>query len=100
MGATFAGVAAIREFLEEWRGRYEDYQAELVEALDLGSGVGFAVSRENVRLVGSMVDARLQEVWTYTFACVDGVVTRVTASSKIDEARAAAEHVARELADG
>jgi ketosteroid isomerase-like protein len=36
---TFEGRAAIRGFVEDWLGSYEDYEIELQEVLDLGNGV-------------------------------------------------------------
>ncbi|MFI4985756.1 MAG: hypothetical protein ACHQAV_07225 [Solirubrobacterales bacterium] len=86
-------MAAIRSFLEERRGGYEEYEAEPEQMTDLGNGVVFAVSRETVRLAGGALDAKLREVWAYAFVCVGGMVARVTASSDIDEARAAAERL-------
>jgi hypothetical protein len=52
--------------------------------------VGFAVSRETVKLAGGASDAQLREVWSYTFVRTDGLVSLVRASSEIDAARAAA----------
>src|SRR2546426_9618482 len=38
----FEGAAAIRRFLEDWTGSYQEYEHQ-PEAQDLGNGVGFAV---------------------------------------------------------
>jgi hypothetical protein len=92
LGATFDGERAIRTFLDEWRGRYEEYEMSTEEFLDLANGVVFVVNRETVRLAGST--ARLQERWAYTYVVVNGMIASTRASSNIDEARAAAERLA------
>ena len=50
---TFEGVAAIRGFVEDWLGNYEDYLAEAEEIVDLGGGVVFVAYREVARPLGS-----------------------------------------------
>jgi hypothetical protein len=42
---TFEGLAAVRGFLEDWIGAYDDYAVEAEEILDLGNGVTFAVNQ-------------------------------------------------------
>jgi hypothetical protein len=42
-------VDAIRAFLEDWLGTYEEYLAEVEEVLDLGHGVVFVAYREDGR---------------------------------------------------
>src|ERR1700736_6038872 len=41
LGTNFEGVAAIRNFFEDWVGAYEEFEMEMEmeEALDLGNGV-------------------------------------------------------------
>jgi ketosteroid isomerase-like protein len=92
LGSTFEGAAAIRSFLEDWVGSYEDYEYEQEEALDLGNGVVFAVSRLDARPLGSL--GRVQERWAFTFVWTEGMIVRVTGHTDIDEARAAAERLA------
>ena len=43
MGASFEGVAAIREYLGDFVGAYDEFGVEAEEILDLGNGVTFAV---------------------------------------------------------
>ncbi len=50
---TFEGHEAIRGFMEDWLGAYEEYAMEAEEIVDLGSGVTFAVLLQRGRLVGS-----------------------------------------------
>ena len=47
----FHGAAAIRSFLEDWIGSYEEYENKLEENRDLGNGVVFAVARLDGRPV-------------------------------------------------
>ena len=41
---TFEGAEAIRRFVEDWQGSYEEYEAEVEDIVDFGNGVTFAVS--------------------------------------------------------
>jgi ketosteroid isomerase-like protein len=95
LGTSFEGVAAIRGFFEDWLGAYEEYEMEPEEILDLGSGVGFVVTRLAGRPVGAA--SGLMRRRPLAFVWVAGLVARVTApSSDITEARAAAERLAAE----
>ena len=87
------GRAAIRIFLEEWFGSYEELEFGLEEVRDLGKGVVFAVVVQNGRPVGSAGHVRQREGWVYVW--VGGLVARLT-TSEVDEARAAAERLAEE----
>ena len=91
---TYEGHAAIRAFLEEATGAYDDFQFEFEELHDLGSGVAFAVPVINARLAGSTRSVRGRfgsvSIW------VDGLCERVTNYADIDQARAAAERLAQE----
>ncbi len=94
LGTSFEGVAAIRGFLEDWLGAYEEFEMEPEEILDLGSGVVFVVARLTGRPVGSRGSALMRRR-PLVFIWVEGLVARVTASSwGIDEGRAAAERFA------
>jgi ketosteroid isomerase-like protein len=94
LGTSFQGVAAIRGFLEDWLGSYENYETEPEEILDLGNGVVFALLRLTGHPHGSPASA-LTRRRPLVFTWVGGLVTHVTApSSDIDEARAAAERLA------
>jgi len=50
-------VAAIRGFLEDWLGAYEEYEIEAEEILDLGNGVVLFVIRSPlVRLAARVAE--------------------------------------------
>jgi ketosteroid isomerase-like protein len=93
---TFEGRAAIRGFYEDWLGMYDDFQMEVEELRDLGSGVTFGVPIVTGHPVGSSGELQTRVVslaiWT------EGVVVRQTSYhyTDIDEARAAAERLAEE----
>src|SRR5436190_6371925 len=92
LGISHKGAPAIRSFLEEWLGSYEDYEYDQEEGLDLGNGVVFVASRLDARPVGS--PGGVQERWSFTVLWEADMVTRVIARNDIDEARAAAELLA------
>ena len=91
---VFEGRAAIRGFLEDWQGAYEEFAVETEEVLDQCNGVTVAVLVQKGRPTGSSGDVRLRYaavgVWT------DGLIARLTNYTDIDEARAAAERLAEE----
>jgi uncharacterized protein (TIGR02246 family) len=93
LGDHFEGRAAIRSFIEDWFGAYEELEFGLEEVRDLGKGVVFAVVTQNGRPVGSAGHVRQREGWVYVW--VGGLIERFTISD-IDEARAAAERLAQE----
>jgi ketosteroid isomerase-like protein len=90
---SFEGLAAMRGFLEDWLAAYEEYEFVLEEIVDLGNGVVFAVVHQNARLAGGAGHVRQQEGWVWVWA--EGEATRLTTYGDIDEARAAAERVAK-----
>jgi ketosteroid isomerase-like protein len=87
------GRAAIRDFLDEWFGVYEDLDFELEEVSHLGGGVVFAVVSQDGRLVDGG-HLRQREGWVYL--CVGGSIARLTTREGVDEARAAAKRLAQE----
>jgi ketosteroid isomerase-like protein len=91
---VFEGRAAIRSFIEDWFGAYDEIETEVEERRDLGHGLAFVVYVQRGKLRGSTrwVHARnaLVNAW------VDGLVQRSTVYEDIDEARAAAERLAEE----
>jgi ketosteroid isomerase-like protein len=95
---TFEGVDAIRSFWEEWYGGYEDFRVDPPEVADLGGGVILAVIRQGGRPGGST--AQLREDLALVYEWSDELIVRVTMYGDIDEARAAAERLAEERADG
>lgn len=94
LGTSFEGVAAIRSFLEDWLGAYEEFEMEPEEILDLGNGVVFVETRLTGHPVGSPGSALMRRR-PLVFIWVEGFLARVTAPScDVDEARAAAERLA------
>ena len=91
---VFEGRAAIRSFIEDWFGAYDEIETEVEERRDLGHGVAFIVYVERGRLRERTrwVDARV----AFVNAWVDGFIQRSTFYEDIDEARAAAERLAQE----
>jgi len=87
------GQAAIRGFIDDWFGAYDELEYELEEVSHLGGGVVFAVVIQDGRLVGSAGRLRQREGWVYL--CVGGSIARLT-TSDVDEARTAAERLAEE----
>lgn len=94
VGDHFEGRAAIRSFLEEWFGTYEELEFGFEEVRDLGNGIVFAVVIQNGRPAGSAGHLRQREGWVYVW--VGGLIAHLTTYTKIDEARAAAESLAEE----
>jgi len=90
----FEGALAIRTFAKDWIGSYEDYRAELEEAVDLGHGVLFYAFRDSGRLVGS--EGRVQQRRGCVAVFTGGLISNLTFFMDPDEARAAAERLAQE----
>jgi hypothetical protein len=88
------GRAAIRRFLEDWLGAYDEFELEAEERRGLGSGVtfGVAVQRGTPRASTGWVQIRYGVVGTW----VDGLIQRTAFYGDIDEARPAAERLAGE----
>jgi uncharacterized protein (TIGR02246 family) len=93
LGDHFQGRAAIRNFLEDWFGTYEELELRLEEVCDLGNGIVFAVVVQDGRPAGSAGHLRQREGWVIVW--VRGLIARLTIS-EVDEARAAAERLAQE----
>ena len=91
---TFEGKAAIRRFWQDWFATYEELWVERDEALDLGNGVVFGVLATRARIVGSSGEVRQRNAVISEWA--DGLILRMTLYTDIDEARAAAERLAKE----
>jgi ketosteroid isomerase-like protein len=91
---VFEGRAAIRSFIEDWFGAYDEIETEVEERRDLDHGLAFIVYVQRGRLRGSTrwVHARV----AFINAWADGLVQRTTVYEDIDQARAAAERFAEE----
>lgn len=90
----FGGKEAIRRFLEDWAGSFEDYAITVEEILDLGNGVVLAAYNMSGRPTGSEALGREGRCWVAAF--VDGLVSAMTFCQHIDEARVAGEPLAEE----
>jgi ketosteroid isomerase-like protein len=90
------GLAAVRRLSEEWFAAYEGLEFKPEEIVDVGNGVVFAVFSQHARLAGSTARVRLRQAAVAKWA--DGLAVRLTMypESDIDEARAAAERIAKE----
>ena len=91
---TYEGLAAIRGLFEEWWRAYDEHESELQEAVDLRHGVVFARILQSGRPIGSTGVVRAQQGWAMTVA--GGLIAQVTAYLDPDEAREAAERLAKE----
>ena len=91
LGDVFEGRTAIRAFVEEWIGTYEELEYRLEEARDLGNGVVFAVVVQTGRMAGSTGRVRQREGWVSVWE--RGLIARIM-FREVDEGRAAAETLA------
>ena len=94
---TFEGRVAIRSFLEEWFGGYEELELKLEDVRDLGSGVVFAVVFQEGVPAGSAGHGRVWQREGWVFLWERGLITRLS-TYDIDAARAAAERLAESRA--
>jgi ketosteroid isomerase-like protein len=95
-GEVIKGRDALRGFLEDWFGAYEEWEQVAEEERDLGNGVGFGAFRQRARPAGSSGFVELH----YAFVAIvreDRLIERVTVyGTDIDQARAAAERLSQE----
>jgi hypothetical protein len=91
---TLRGHDAIRRFLEDWFGSYDDFDFALEETRDLGNGVAWAVVLPRGRPRGG---ERFDE-FRYGNCAVSeaGLIEQMVFSTDIDAGRAAAERLADE----
>jgi ketosteroid isomerase-like protein len=94
LGTTFEGVEATHGFWQDWWARYDELWVEQEDMMDLGNGVVFGVVHQNARPAGSAGYVRQRRGWVWIW--VEGLIVRLTTSSDIDQARAAAERLAEE----
>ena len=88
------GVAAIRSFLADWFGAFEDYRVDLEEAVDFGDGVIFVVVNATGRPVG--MDASVEQRRGWAVVWRSGKVARAASYLDLGQARAAAERFAED----
>ena len=91
---TFDGAAAIRGFVEDWFATWRDLVLEAEEILDVGHGVVFAPVREEGHPTGGGDHVEQQRGWVTLWE--QGKIARIEIYLDIDEARAAAERLAKE----
>jgi ketosteroid isomerase-like protein len=91
---TYEGMSAIRAFVEDWAGAYEEFELALDEVLDIGNGVVFAVVLQRARLADSAAEVRMRYASVNSLA--EGKFECITNYTEIDEARVAAERLAEE----
>jgi len=91
---TFDGRDAIRRFFEDMLDSFDHAVTEQVEFRDVGNGVGFLVARYSGRPLDGV--GRVQQRYASVTEWTEGLIVRATFRSDIDEARAAAERLARE----
>jgi ketosteroid isomerase-like protein len=89
LGTSFEGIAAIRGFLEDWFGSYEELRTEPEEIRELDGAVTFVLISQHGRLTGSpgFVQQRSAIVGLWQAA----LLVRVLVYPEVEEARAAAE---------
>jgi ketosteroid isomerase-like protein len=91
---TYEGMSAIRAFVEDWAGAYEEFELALEEVLDFGNDVVLAVVLQRARLADSAAEVRMRYASVNSLA--EGKFECITNYTEIDEARAAAERLAEE----
>jgi ketosteroid isomerase-like protein len=91
---SYTGYAAVREFIADWWGSYEEFENKPEEIIDLGNGVVLSISHQTARPVG--ISGQVVRSDAYVFLFEAGALVRWTAYPDIDEGRAAAERLAEE----
>jgi ketosteroid isomerase-like protein len=88
------GVTEVRQVLKSWWAMWEDHHHHIQEVRDFGHGVVFVAVLEDGRPVGS--EATVTQRSTFVYQWLDGKMVRIMSYTDPDEARAAAERLARE----
>ena len=91
---VFEGQTAMRGFFDDWSRSYTDIEWKAEELRDLGNGVTFALILQTARVVGSSASAQLRYAAVAEWR--DALIVRNTTYTDIDEARGAAERLAKE----
>jgi ketosteroid isomerase-like protein len=93
-GGSVTGHAAIRRLWEELTNPFADFETAIEEYDDLGSGVTLGVHVQRVRPHGS--DGLVERRYGFVASWRDGRIAHGKTYLDIDEARAAAERLAKE----
>ena len=93
-GETFEGIAAIRAFFDGFYGQFESFAVEHEEIRDLGGEVMLVVNTMSGHPLGATVEVRQRG--GFVIEGKGGFAERLTAYTDIDDARAAAERLAKE----
>jgi len=88
----FEGRMPVRGLLEDWNGSYDEWEIELEDLLDVGSGVVYVVVMERGRPAGSIGWVQLRYAAVMVFA--ENLIVRAKTYPDLDEARAAGEQLA------
>ncbi len=91
---TFAGVAAIRGWVEDWFGTWADLRLDVLDVVDLGNGVVLSRVLEEGRVADG--DGQVEQERGWLMLIAQGKITRTTIYLDHDDARAAAERLAEE----
>jgi ketosteroid isomerase-like protein len=100
VGVVVHGRDAFRAFQEDWLAGYDEVAYSAEEIVDAGNGVAFVRVLQTARPKGTVGHVTQRE--PNVLVSEDGRVVRVIIypESELDEARAAAERLAQERADG
>jgi ketosteroid isomerase-like protein len=90
--------AQMRGFWEEVESMFEDFAINVETVVDLGNGIVYSIYRAEGRPLGSTGIVAERTAMIYEW--VDGRITRLITRQDLDEARALAERLAQEGADG
>jgi ketosteroid isomerase-like protein len=91
---TFAGQDAIRGWLGDWISSFEALTMTAEQIVDLGNGVAMVVYHQRGRPIGGTNYVRVRSAMVLVWA--HGMIVRATIYPEIDEARTAAERLAKE----
>ena len=91
---VFEGQTAIRGFFADWLSSYSGIDWTAEEIRDLGNGVTFAVILQKASVVGSTAPTQLRYAAVMEWS--GALILHTTTYTDIDEARVAAERLARE----
>ncbi len=92
LGMHFEGRKAIRGFIQDWLGSFDDLAFEVREVRALSSDVVLVLIDQSGRPVGTLAVIQQLEAWVIRW--VAGHITQLASYLDIDEARAAAERLA------